>query len=296
MGIWDLAKPVIAQVHGYCLAGGSELATGCDLVYVAEDAQMGYPAVRFGVPDMHFHAWFLGMRAAMEMMVTGDSISGLEAVRLGWANRAFPVDELDAEVLEVAERIALDPVRRGGAQQAHGASGDGGHGPARRRSVPAPSCARSAPRPATFETFIDEDALRGPDQGAAGARRPVRRLPHPERRRVADVPRRPHASALPSSPVVERSVPGPMRPVACAAIPRRSPSSSHHGTTASNAAAARLARAPSPATAHLDEEPPTRTQQPLPGRGSPGGPRRARRCRRRAPAEVRTAGRLGGAA
>ena len=75
MGIWDLAKPVIAQVHGYCLAGGSELATGCDLVYIAEDAQMGYPAVRFGVPDMHFHAWFLGMRAAMDMMVTGDSIT-----------------------------------------------------------------------------------------------------------------------------------------------------------------------------------------------------------------------------
>ncbi len=109
MGIWDLAKPVIAQVHGYCLAGGSELATGCDLVYVAEDAQMGYPAVRFGVPDMHFHAWFLGMRAAMEMMVTGDSISGDEAVRLGWANRAFPVADLDDEVLAVARRIALIP-------------------------------------------------------------------------------------------------------------------------------------------------------------------------------------------
>ncbi|MBA2280988.1 MAG: enoyl-CoA hydratase/isomerase family protein [Acidimicrobiia bacterium] len=109
MGIWDLAKPVIAQVHGYCLAGGSELATGCDLVYVAEDAQMGYPAVRFGVPDMQFHAWFLGMRAAMEMMVTGDSISGLEAVRLGWANRAFPQDELEAGVLDVAQRVALIP-------------------------------------------------------------------------------------------------------------------------------------------------------------------------------------------
>ena len=52
MSIWDLAKPVIAQVHGYCLAGGSELATCCDLVYIAEDAQMGYPATRFGVPDM----------------------------------------------------------------------------------------------------------------------------------------------------------------------------------------------------------------------------------------------------
>jgi enoyl-CoA hydratase len=46
--------------------------------------------VRFGVPDMHFHAWFLGMRAAMEMMVTGDSISGTEAVRLGWANGPSP--------------------------------------------------------------------------------------------------------------------------------------------------------------------------------------------------------------
>jgi enoyl-CoA hydratase len=109
MSIWDLAKPVIAQVHGYCLAGGSELATGCDLVYIAEDAEMGYPAVRFGVPDMHFHAWMLGMRAAMEMMVTGDSISGVEAVRLGWANRAFAADDLDGEVLRVAERIALIP-------------------------------------------------------------------------------------------------------------------------------------------------------------------------------------------
>jgi enoyl-CoA hydratase len=109
MGIWDLAKPVIAQVHGYCLAGGSELATGCDLVYVAEDAKMGYPAVRFGVPDMQFHAWFLGMRAAMEMMVTGDSISGTEAVRLGWANRAFPEAELDDAVVAVAQRIAKLP-------------------------------------------------------------------------------------------------------------------------------------------------------------------------------------------
>jgi enoyl-CoA hydratase len=109
MSIWDLAKPVIAQVHGYCLAGGSELATGCDLVYVAEDAKMGYPAVRFGVPDMHFHAWFLGMRRAMEMMITGDSISGVEAVAEGWANRAFPAEELDDAVIEVATRIASIP-------------------------------------------------------------------------------------------------------------------------------------------------------------------------------------------
>lgn len=109
MGIWDLAKPVIAQVHGYCLAGGSELATGCDLVYVAEDAKIGYPAVRFGVPDMHFHPWTLGMRTAMEMMLTGDSISGVEAAEQGWANRAYPADELDERTLEWAQRVAQIP-------------------------------------------------------------------------------------------------------------------------------------------------------------------------------------------
>ena len=107
MSIWDLAKPVIAQVHGFCLAGGSELATGCDLVFIADDATMGYPAVRFGVPDMHFHAWFIGMRRAMEMMITGDPLTGAEAADLGWANRAFPIDDLEAEVVKVAERVAL---------------------------------------------------------------------------------------------------------------------------------------------------------------------------------------------
>ena len=70
---------------------------------------MGYPAVRFGVPDMHFHPWFLGMRKAMEMMLTGDSISGIEAAELGWANAAYPADELEARVLEVAGRIAMIP-------------------------------------------------------------------------------------------------------------------------------------------------------------------------------------------
>ena len=109
--MWDLAKPIIAQVHGWCLAGGSELAFACDLVYVAEDAQIGYPAVRtMSPPDNQYHAWIMGMRAAMEMMLTGDSISGLEAVRLGFANRAFASETLEAETLAMAERIAkVDP-------------------------------------------------------------------------------------------------------------------------------------------------------------------------------------------
>lgn len=109
MSIWELRKPVIAQVHGFCLAGGSELATGCDLIYMAEDAQMGYPAVRFGVPDMQFHAWLVGMRRGMEMVLTGDSISGIEAAERGWATRAYPADRLEAKTLEQACRIASLP-------------------------------------------------------------------------------------------------------------------------------------------------------------------------------------------
>ena len=109
-GVWDLRKPVIAQVHGWCLAGGSELATACDLVYVAEDAQIGYPPVRLmSPPDMQFHPWLVGMRQAMELMLTGDAISGAEAARIGFANRAFPADELEKQVLDVAERVAKIP-------------------------------------------------------------------------------------------------------------------------------------------------------------------------------------------
>ena len=91
---------------------GSELAFACDLVYVAEDAQIGYPPVRtMSPPDNQSHAWIMGMRAAMEQMLTGDSISGLEAVRLGYANRAHPADQLEAETLAMASfRIAkVDP-------------------------------------------------------------------------------------------------------------------------------------------------------------------------------------------
>jgi enoyl-CoA hydratase len=101
---------VIAQVQGWCLAGGSELATACDLVYVAEDAQIGYPPVRMmSPPDNQFHAWLCGLRPAMEMMLTGDAIDGVEAVRVGFANRAFPADQLEAEVLAMAERVAKIP-------------------------------------------------------------------------------------------------------------------------------------------------------------------------------------------
>lgn len=108
--IWDLAKPVIAQVHGFCLAGGTELAAGCDLVYVSDDAQIGYPPVRIiSPPDNQFYPWLVGMRRAMELMLTGDPMTGAEAAQCGFANRAFPLEELEPRVLDIAERVAKAP-------------------------------------------------------------------------------------------------------------------------------------------------------------------------------------------
>ena len=108
--IWDLAKPVIAQVHGYAMAGGTELVAACDLVYVAHDATFSYPVVRIiSPPDFQYHPWLVGMRNAMELVLTGDPITGDDAVRMGLANRAFPADELDGRVVALATRIAGVP-------------------------------------------------------------------------------------------------------------------------------------------------------------------------------------------
>ena len=108
--IWDLAKPVIAQIHGYAIAGATELASACDLVYVADDAQISYPVVRMmSPPDWQYHTVLLGMRRAMELMLTGDPISGVEAAAIGFANRSFPSEELEEAVLALAARVAGVP-------------------------------------------------------------------------------------------------------------------------------------------------------------------------------------------
>ena len=108
--IWDLSTPVIAEVHGYCLAGGTELAASCDLVYVTNDAEIGYPVVRsMSPPDNQFFPWLLGMRNAMEMMLTGESISGEEAASQGFANKSFDADAISEEVTKIAEKVAKVP-------------------------------------------------------------------------------------------------------------------------------------------------------------------------------------------
>ncbi len=105
--IWECTKPVISMVHGYCLAGGTELATMCDLMFVADDAIIGYPPVRAMTPvDIIYHPWNMHMKKARELLYTGDSVTGTEAAEIGWANYAYPISELEARTVAFAERIA----------------------------------------------------------------------------------------------------------------------------------------------------------------------------------------------
>ena len=104
----DHPKPVIASVHSYCLAGGTDLMLACDLAVAADDAYFGYVDVRFGsgVVSM-FLPWVVGLRTAKELLFTGeDRVSAAEALRLGLVNRVVPREELDDATLRLAEEIA----------------------------------------------------------------------------------------------------------------------------------------------------------------------------------------------
>jgi enoyl-CoA hydratase len=106
--VLDHPKPIVASVHSYCLAGGTDLMLACDLAVAADDAYFGYVDVRFGsgVVSM-FLPWVIGVRAAKELLFTGeDRVTAIEAHRLGLVNRVVPRDELDAATLVLAEEIA----------------------------------------------------------------------------------------------------------------------------------------------------------------------------------------------
>ncbi|GAB5508294.1 MAG: crotonase/enoyl-CoA hydratase family protein [Rhizobiaceae bacterium] len=110
MSLWRSHRPVIAKVHGFAVAGGSDIALCSDLVVMAEDAQIGYmPARVWGCPTTAMWVYRLGAEKAKRMLFTGDKISGSEAERIGLVDRAVPADQLDAEVEKLAERIATVP-------------------------------------------------------------------------------------------------------------------------------------------------------------------------------------------
>jgi len=107
LAIWSCPKPVIAQVHGYALAGGLELAMACDLVVAAEGSQLGEPEIRFGsAPVTLLMPFVVGQKKTRELLMTGDLIDAVEAERIGLVNRVVPLEALPAEVNALADRLA----------------------------------------------------------------------------------------------------------------------------------------------------------------------------------------------
>ena len=110
MSLWRSFAPVICKVHGYAVAGGSDIALCSDMIVMAEDARIGYPPARvWGCPTTAMWVYRVGAEHAKRMLLTGDLVTGLEAARLGLVTEAVPAAELDAAVERWAERMAGVP-------------------------------------------------------------------------------------------------------------------------------------------------------------------------------------------
>jgi enoyl-CoA hydratase len=110
MRLWESPKPVIAQVHGFCVGGGTDLALCSDLIVCAEDAYIGYPPARvWGSPTTSMWVYRLGLERAKRLLLTGDALDGRRAVEWGLASECAPAGELDDAALALAQRVALLP-------------------------------------------------------------------------------------------------------------------------------------------------------------------------------------------
>ena len=113
MSLWESPKPVIAQVHGWCVGGGTDLALCSDLIFMADDAQIGYPPARiWGEPTTVMWVYRLGLEHAKRLMLTGESLAGVEAERLGLASKAVPADRLADEAGAMARKLATIPLNQ----------------------------------------------------------------------------------------------------------------------------------------------------------------------------------------
>ncbi len=113
MSLLHCSKPVICMVHGFCVAGGTDMALCSDLLVIAEDAKLGYPPARvWGSPTTSLWAYRLGPQRAARLLFTGDSLSGREALEWGLAAEAPPADQLRERTDELATRVARLPVNQ----------------------------------------------------------------------------------------------------------------------------------------------------------------------------------------
>jgi enoyl-CoA hydratase len=113
MSLFHCGKPVVCRVHGFCVAGGTDMALCSDLLVIAEDAKIGYPPARvWGSPTTALWAHRIGAQRAKRLLFTGDSLSGREAVEWGLAIEAPPADRLDERTEILVQRIARMPVNQ----------------------------------------------------------------------------------------------------------------------------------------------------------------------------------------
>jgi enoyl-CoA hydratase len=110
MSLWRSLKPVICKIHGYAIAGGSDIALCCDLIVMDENAKIGYPPARiWGCPTTFMWVYRLGIEQAKRLLLTGDLITGKEAKEIGLVTEAVPLAKLDETVMNLANRMASIP-------------------------------------------------------------------------------------------------------------------------------------------------------------------------------------------
>jgi enoyl-CoA hydratase len=113
MSLFHSEKPVIVKVHGYCVAGGTDMALCSDLIVAEDKAKIGYPPARvWGVPTTALWAQKIGVNRAKRLLLTGDSIDGTTAVDWGLASEAHPAADLDAAFEALCERVARLPINQ----------------------------------------------------------------------------------------------------------------------------------------------------------------------------------------
>jgi enoyl-CoA hydratase len=113
MTLFHCTKPVVCKVHGFCVAGGTDLALCSDLLVIAADAKIGYPPARvWGSPTTSLWTYRLGPQRAKRLLFTGDSLNGTEALDWGLAIEAPAAEELDARTEALVERIARVPINQ----------------------------------------------------------------------------------------------------------------------------------------------------------------------------------------
>ena len=113
MSLFHSEKPVLCKVHGYCVAGGTDMALCSDLLVIADDAKIGYPPARvWGSPTTAMWAQRLGPMRAKRLLLTGDSLDGSEAAEWGLATEAHPAAELDERFEDLLQRVARLPINQ----------------------------------------------------------------------------------------------------------------------------------------------------------------------------------------